>query len=187
MKGGVIKRNPEADDFETLFNFITTCDCEILTDASLACITYKFTRRDKDIESPYISCRSTNLKQNVNSILLKIFLSGIAKDIYKERSRGGSRVPVTNSGELKNEVDIQEFVYKKSYVSQISTCEPICPSIIMYSNTLDKDTENKLYEYIIENIPAHHRTNSKGIKINDTKITLDWFNKDDKNKETYQI
>ena len=73
MKGGVIKRNPEADDFETLFNFITTCDCEILTDASLACITYKFTRRDKDIESPYISCRSTNLKQNVNSILLKIF------------------------------------------------------------------------------------------------------------------
>ena len=74
MKGGVIKRNPEANDFETLFNFITTCDCEILTDASLACITYKFTRRDKDIESPYISCRSTNLKQNVNSILLKIFL-----------------------------------------------------------------------------------------------------------------
>ena len=186
MKGGVIKRNPEANDFETLFKFIENSECEILTDASLACITYKFTRRDKDTDSPYISCRSTNLKQNVNSILLKIFLSGIAKDIYKIRSRGGSRVPVTNSGELKNEVDIQEFVYKKSYVSQISTCEPICPSIIMYSNTLDKDTENKLYEYIIENISAHHRTNSKGVKIDDTQITFDWFNKDDKNKNDNQ-
>lgn len=174
MKGGVIKRNPEADDFETLFNFIANSECEILTDISLACITYKFTRRDKDIESPYISCRSTNLKQNVNSILLKVFLSGIIKDIYKNRSRGFSMVPVTHIEALKNEVYIQEFVYKKSYISQISTCEPICPSIIIFSDTLDEETEDILFDYIIKNITNRI---SKGSEIDDKNITSDWFNK----------
>ena len=200
MKGGVIKRDSRADDFETLFNFISTCYCEILTDSSLTCITYKFTRHDTSTESPYISCRSTNLNQNVNSILLKIFLSGkdYVTHIHKLRSKknkDGIReptmvsIPVTHYIDLLKEVNIQEFVYKQSYISQISTCEPICPSIIMFSNTLDKNTEGKLYNYILQTIPLHHRHNTKGIEINDTQITLEWFNKDDKkddNKDSKQ-
>jgi hypothetical protein len=50
----------------------------------------------------------------------------------------------------------------------------------MFSNTLDKKTEGKLYNYILQTIPLHHRHNTKGIEINDTQITLEWFNKDDK-------
>jgi len=44
MKGGVIKRFPEEDDFKTLFNFIANSECEIFTDNSISCITYKNTK-----------------------------------------------------------------------------------------------------------------------------------------------
>ena len=183
MKGGVIKRFPEEDDFETLLNFITNSECEIFTDNSISCITYKCTLKPEIVESPYIACRSTNLTQSVKSILLKVFLhsdefkkgNGIKPILtYKDRSESrNNTIECTTDGMIDREVNLQKYAFNESYSSNLTTCEPICPSIIMYSHKLDDDKHSALLKEILKNLKNREDLNS-----NDKDITTHWFSND---------
>ena len=187
MKGGVIKRFPEEDDFETLLNFIANSECEIFTDNSISCITYKCTLKPEIVESPYIACRSTNLTQSVKSILLKVFLhseefktvTGAIKTVftYKDRSETRSEtrnntVECTTNGMIDREVRLQSYAYNKSYSSNLTTCEPICPSIIMYTpDKLEDLKKSKLLEILLSKLKNRE-------DLNDIDITEHWFSND---------
>jgi len=191
MKGGVYKRNEGKSEYETLLEFMDQCDCKILTDNSVSCITYLFTRK-KEYEgqdSPYVAFRYNNLGENINSILLKVFL-GLDKDvdidlsikhancIKKQRSsENPDEVECINIEDLQKEAEIQDYTYKKSYIASISALDPICPAIITYSDKLiesGSDEENDFKGKILHNLKNRIRKN--GTEINDTEITENWFN-----------
>lgn len=190
MRGGVYKRNEGKSEYETLLEFMDQCDCKILTDNSVSCITYLFSRKTEyeGQDSPYVAFRYNNLGENINSILLKVFL-GLDKNvdidlsikhancIKKQRSAENSdKVECINFEDLKKEAEIQDYTYKKSYIASISALDPICPAIITYSDKLlesGSDKENEFKEKILQNLKNRIRKN--GTEINDTVITENWF------------
>lgn len=217
MKGGVVARNfnsenTYADKMQTLFDFMDQCTCKILTDNSAACITYLFTRTEANklsSPSPYISCRSNSMGEDVNSILLKVFIAAnestdkdgnpfFIKKLrsdryiyeYDDPNKNIPRSHPTTLEELQKEVKIQDYTYKKSFIAPITTCEPICPAIILASDHIisnDSEEHKKFLDSILKNLERRiqHQDDQditkEWFKYKDEKLYI--FNKDTKNFE----
>jgi len=217
MKGGVIARNfnsenTYADKMKTLFDFMKQCTCKILTDSSAACITYLFTRTEVNklsSPSPYISCRNNSMGEDVNSILLKVFIAAnestdkdgnpfFIKKLrsdrytyeYDDPNKNIPRSHPTTLEELQKEVKMQDYIYKKSFIAPITTCEPICPSIILASDHIianDSEEHKKFLDSILKNLERRisyqddQDITKEWFKYKDEKLYI--FNKDIKNFE----
>jgi hypothetical protein len=141
-KGGVILRDRTANPNQTLMGFINACRrVKILTDHSVSCVTYIFYDLPAGYESPYIRIKSNNFEEPVESILVKIgFVSNDPinpQNLMCLRSRGqaayGGRMQAVTQYELKREVEMQDYLFKKRFKDPVTPFEPICPAIIGYT------------------------------------------------------
>ena len=143
-KGGVIltetwKTRPS----EALMEFIQKCrKVKILTDNSISCVTYVFSDLPSDFVSPYIAVRSNNLQQPVNKILFKIgFISNRYTSQYLTCRRSSysiyqGQIEAVTKDSLIQEVETQDYLFKESIRNTVTPFEPICPSIICYTDNI---------------------------------------------------
>jgi hypothetical protein len=150
-KGGVrlssefIKRTGTTDRKTATQFFLVNSNFRLLTNNSVSCITLVASLKDT-IPSPFKSMRSNNVQLEVRSILLKIFLTNPnlkIKGWYNIPGRADyDGIEITTLVDYEKEIETQKQIYQKSFVSESSLMDAICPAIIYYN----KDIKN-LYLY----------------------------------------
>lgn len=157
MRGGVIL----SDEYigttqDALYFFLANSTFRIISDDSVA--SYIYTCHLKDgVTSPYIQMRSDNFKSPARCILLKIVFHSDYDDVYKSEigiHQYGTRddKEATFSGDLIEEVKIQQQIYQDSFKDELTPCEPICPSIITYLIDINSEDKKRLSKFILDNL-----------------------------------
>ena len=132
MKGGVRLASGYTDRNHALSFFLGNSTFSVLTNNSISCITLVVTLNPL-VNSPYTVLRHQNFRKCVDKILLKIFIT--AEDhgwitIPGRPVHGG--IEITSKAEFNNEIRIQRDIYRKSFLSEASLLEPMCPHIINF-------------------------------------------------------
>ena len=121
-------------------NFLTNCSFKILTNSSISCITLLCTLNDKS-ESPFVHIRPTKFVNPVNKILLKLFplnnVGGRLRVPNKIRGNNYNFIEVSTLILVQNEFNVQRDVFNKTYSSNESVYEAVCPFPI-YCNEIEK-------------------------------------------------
>ena len=157
MRGGVIV----SDEYigttqEALYFFLANSTFRIISDESIA--SYIYTCHLKaGVTSPYIHMRSDNFKTPARCILLKVMfhtpysdVGFVGEAIYRYGTDPAKEI--TYSGDLIEEVEIQQQIYQDSFKDELTPCEPICPSIITYLIGINSEDKKRLSKFIIDNL-----------------------------------
>ena len=168
MRGGLLL-NDKLDTIKTigdginLFKNKKYSTFTLLTNSSIACITFKATLKPGVI-SPFIEIRSNIFGKSVNSLLFKYFpinnSSGLS-DVFDTPFYRGSRkyIELTTESQIINEYLLQLKIYQKTYNTISSAYEPVCPYPIHYETKLSKnDTIDKIIN-ILEDTPYKQAIN----------------------------
>ena len=152
MKGGVRLASGYTDRNEALAFFLGNSTFSVLTNNSISCITLVVSL-DPGVPSPYHVLRRNNFDARVDKILLKIFITANQSGWYTIEGRGPFRdapeepedgaeepeepdeyfgIEITSKDDFLNEISIQRDVYRKSFLSESSFLEPMCPHIFNY-------------------------------------------------------
>ena len=169
-------------------------EVQVLTDTSISCITLILKIED-DIESPYISSRkssgvsyTSSMKSSsveLKQILLKVFISG-GSDVNKTNGNETKKyvqilhkkemtTEITSNEELKNEVDIQLDIYTRGYSDKLTYLDPICPAILLCTETLSNGDKEHLLKIIKDKL-IKRISKTETITINGIETTI---NRDD--------
>jgi len=152
MNGGLLLNDThESKTIEQAIDFFKrNSTFSILTNSSVACITFKATLKD-DIESPFIHIRSGIIEQPVRTLLFKYFTINFEfvaptseeKNVYRfytYKPREELRyIHLSQAAEIQNEFNIQLKVYQATYNTLSSAYEPVCPYPIHCSTDLNKE------------------------------------------------
>jgi hypothetical protein len=151
-KGGIrlsseyVKQTGTSDRKSATQFFLVNSTFRLLTNNSISCITLVASLKDT-IPSPFKSMRSNNIQLEVRSILLKIFLTNpVIKttgwyNIPGRKDHDG--IEITTLEEFEKEIETQKQIYQKSFVSDSSLMDAICPAIIYYNKDISKsDIQN---------------------------------------------
>jgi hypothetical protein len=141
----------------------------ILTNSSLACITFKATL-NKEVISPFIHIRSGIIEQPVRTLLFKYFPMNSVDTNTKRYFNTHFHITrhdiaLSQAAEIKNEFDIQLQVYQTTYNTLSSAYEPVCPYPIHYSTDLNKAETIK---EIIDRLDAKDKGLAGAFRITDT-------------------
>jgi hypothetical protein len=128
--------------------FLNNSTFSILTNDSISCITL-IAKLNDNIKTPFKSMRSNNIQLEVKSILLKIFLvhPTITSIPHNQITKTGwfdipgreyNGIEVTSIENFDYEIETQIQIYQKSFISESSLLDAICPAIIYY----DKEISN---------------------------------------------
>lgn len=159
MKGGVRLAAGYTDRNEALAFFLGNSTFSVLTNNSISCITLVVSL-DPGVSSPYQVLRRNNFDARVDKILLKIFITANQPGWFPIEGRGPFRddapkdpeeedpeeedpeeeeepveyfgIEITSKDMFLNEINIQRDVYRKSFLSEASFLEPMCPHIFNY-------------------------------------------------------
>jgi hypothetical protein len=170
MKGGLLLNDThESKTIEdAIYFFKTNSTFSILTNTSLACITFKATL-NKEVISPFIQIRSGIIEQPVTTLLFKYFpMNSVdANTRYFNIHFQGVRqyIALSQAAEIKKEFDIQLQVYQTTYNTLSSAYEPVCPYPIHYSTDLNKAETIK---EIIDRLDANDKALAGPSRITDT-------------------
>ena len=149
MKGGLLLNDThESKTIEDAIEFFKkNSTFSILTNSSVACITFKATLKD-GIESPFIHIRSGIIEQPVRTLLFKYFPVNPSRNAESElvsfytcnpREGGKKFIELSQEAEIKREYDIQLLLYETTYNTMSSAYEPVCPYPIHWSTDLHKE------------------------------------------------
>jgi len=143
-KGGVrlstqfVKNTGTTDRKTAIQFFLGNSTFRILTNNSISCITLVASLKG-NIPSPFKSMRSNNVQLEVRSILLKIFLTNPVlktKGWYDIPGREYNGIEITTLEEYEKEIETQKQIYQKSFISESSLMDAICPAIIYYNKEI---------------------------------------------------
>jgi hypothetical protein len=110
--------------------FLSNSTFSVLTNTSISCITIVATLND-GILSPFKSMRSNNIECIVNRLLLKIFITNTQSGWYTIESRGSyNGIEITDYALFGDEIQKQIDIYKRSFMSDDSLFDAICPAIV---------------------------------------------------------
>ena len=166
-KGGVrineefIRRFGTKTREECMNYFMENATFELLTNSSRSCIT--LIAKYHGPLSPFKSMRSNHLDLTVRSLLVKILLT----DPNNTRLGEGERwwhytthrrgihpgMIITPIREFRKEIKTQIDIYRKSFISQTSLLDPICPAVLFFQ---DKIPGLEFSKYL-----AHFNTHDK--------------------------
>jgi len=155
MKGGVRLATGYTERNEALAFFLRNSTFSVLTNNSISCITLVVSLVP-GVSSPYQVLRRNNFDARVDKILLKIFITANQPGWFPIEGRGPFRddapkdpeeedpeeeeeepveyfgIEITSKDMFLNEINIQRDVYRKSFLSEASFLEPMCPHIFNY-------------------------------------------------------
>ena len=143
-KGGVrlstqfVKNTGTTDRKTAIQFFLGNSTFRILTNNSISCITLVASLK-ANTPSPFKSMRSNNVQLEVRSILLKIFVTNPVlktKGWYDIPGREYDGIEITTLEEYEKEIEIQKQIYQKSFISESSLMDAICPAIIYYNKEI---------------------------------------------------
>ena len=110
--------------------FLSNSTFSVLTNSSISCITLVATLNN-GILSPFKTMRSNNIECIVNRLLLKIFITNTQRGWYTIESRGSyNGIEITDYALFKDEILKQIDIYKRSFMSDDSLFDAICPAIV---------------------------------------------------------
>ena len=141
--------------------FMENATFKLLTNTSRSCITLIATYHGR--LSPFKSMRSNHLDHTVRSLLVKILLTdpnntrlgkGERWWHYTTQKRGiHPGMIITPIQEFRKEIKTQIDIYRKSFISQTSLLDPICPAVLFFQ---DKIPGLEFSKYL-----AHFNTHDK--------------------------
>ena len=147
MNGGLLLNDTyESKSIEAAIDFFkTNSTFSILTNSSIACITFKAVLKD-EFESPFIHVRSCIIEKPVRTLLFKYFPINTLNDELdlafvtdQPRSEVYNYIQLAQISEIKKEYNLQLEIYQKTYNTISSAYEPVCPYPIHCFTDLDKD------------------------------------------------
>ena len=160
MHGGVRLVSGFTDSKDALYFFLMNSTFRVLTNNSISCITLVVSL-NPGVPSPYAVLRNNNFNARVDKILLKIFITANEPGWFEIDGRGpfyglpqtpGGEPPVsygievTGKDEFINEINIQRDVYRKSFLSEASFLEPMCPHIMNYHHCSQNGSTIQLFK-----------------------------------------
>jgi hypothetical protein len=136
IKGGVrittqyLTENPNGDRNTACNYFLSNSTFSVLTNSSISCITLVATLNN-GIISPFKSMRSNDIECIVNRLLLKIFITNTQSGWYTIDGRGSyNGIEITDYALFIDEIKKQIDIYKRSFMSDDSLLDAICPAIV---------------------------------------------------------
>ena len=149
MKGGLLL-NDKLDTIKTiedginLFKNKKYSTFTLLTNTSIACITFKATLKPGVI-SPFVEVRADIFGKPVNSLLFKylpIMSKNNLNDIFYTPFNRGNKdfIELAKESDIKKEYLLQLKIYQQTYNTISSAYEPVCPYPIHYDTNQDKNT-----------------------------------------------
>jgi len=124
--------------------FMENATFELLTNTSRSCITLIATYHG--LLSPFKSMRSNHLDLTVRTILVKILLTDPNNTRFGKNERWWHTtlqkrgvhpgIIITPIQEFRKEIKTQIDIYRKSFVSQTSLLDPICPAVIFFQDKI---------------------------------------------------
>ena len=147
MNGGLLlNETHESKTIEAAIEFFkSNSTFSILTNSSIACITFKAVLKD-EFESPFIHIRSGIIEKPVRTLLFKYFPINtlndeldLAFETDQPRSEDYDYIQLAQISEIKKEYNLQLEIYQKTYNTISSAYEPVCPYPIHCFTDLDKD------------------------------------------------
>ena len=175
MNGGLLlNETHESKSIKDAIEFFkVNSTFSILTNSSLACITFKAVLKPP-VESPFIHIRLGIIEQPVTTLLFKYFPINTlnSKDEYTNFHthlyRGKYEdIKLTRISEIENEYTIQLKIYQTTYNTISSAYEPVCPYPISYFTDLDKEDTIKEIINQLDNTDPNILVGIK-LKITDT-------------------
>jgi len=162
MKGGVRLASGYTDRNDALAFFLGNSTFRVLTNNSISCITLVVSI-DPGVPSPYQVLRKNNFDARVDKILLKIFITANQSGWFPIEGRGpfyaappeeqaeeppppSFGIEITSKDDFLNEINIQRDVYRKSFLSEVSLLEPMCPHIFNYHHCSQSGSTVKEFE-----------------------------------------
>jgi hypothetical protein len=158
----VVNGKQQLDGNGALIFFLQNLDnkgIKILTDNSISCVTYKLQLKG-GVESPYVSIRSNDLENPVNTILIKVgVISKTGTTVYVPFKRSttdlmdngehvdyhNGRIEASPLNVWQQEISIQEDLFIRTFNDPKTPLEPICPGIIGYTTISNKNIESLNY------------------------------------------
>ena len=147
MNGGLLLNDTyESKSIEAAIDFFkTNSTFSILTNSSIACITFKAVLED-GIDSPFIHVRSCIIENPVRTLLFKYFPINTLNDELdlafvtdQPRSEVYNYIQLAQIWKIEEEYNLQLEIYQKTYNTISSAYEPVCPYPIHCFTDLDKD------------------------------------------------
>ena len=159
MNGGLLLNDTyESKSIEDAIDFFkTNSTFSILTNSSIACITFKAVLED-GIDSPFIHVRSCIIEKPVRTLLFKYFPINTLNDELdlefvtdQPRSEVYNYIQLAQIWKIEEEYNLQLEIYQKTYNTISSAYEPVCPYPISYFTDLDKeDTIQEIIDQLDE-------------------------------------
>jgi hypothetical protein len=154
-----IQQYGEKTRAECMNYFMENATFKLLTNTSRSCITLIATYHG--LLSPFKSMRSNHLDLTVRTILVKILLTDPSNTHHMNRQWHYTKpkrgvhpgIIITPIQEFRKEIKTQIDIYRKSFVSQTSLLDPICPAVIFFQ---DKIPGLEFSKYL-----AHFNTHEK--------------------------
>ena len=92
-------------------------------------------------------------------ILLKVFITADISDWYTIEGRGNfSGIEVTSKEDFQKEIDIQREIYRKSFFSDVSLLEGMCPHIINWHHCEQNENTVQLLRKLIGLTPIEQQS-----------------------------
>jgi hypothetical protein len=134
---------------ECMEHFMENATFKLLTNNSISCMTILATLPN-NYTSIFKSMRSNDIDISVRTILVKIFITIPTNEhaVYTTRYKRGNhsnKILITPISNFRQEIQTQKDIYRKSFISETSLLDPICPAILFFK---DKTTELELKKYI---------------------------------------
>ena len=157
-KGGVRIASEDMNRNQALSFFLNNSSFSVLTNSSISCITLLVTLND-GVNSPYRILRPVGFDQQVKKILLKVFITADISDWYTIEGRGNfSGIEVTSKEDFQKEIDIQREIYRKSFFSDVSLLEGMCPHIINWHHCEQNENTVQLLRKLIGLTPIEQQS-----------------------------
>ena len=141
MKGGFIV-SPKQPLDNAIEIFKNNCRFEILTNGSIACITFRMILND-GVVSPFKHVRTGLFGKEVRILLAKFFpcphhdIHRFHREMYVPGRRGIEQmIELTTNDNIIKEYNMQLHVYKTTYVTEDSVYEAVCPYPVKYFTDL---------------------------------------------------
>jgi hypothetical protein len=134
---------------ECMQYFMENATFKLLTNSSRSCITLIANYHAP--LSPFKSMRSNHLDYNVKTILVKILLTNPNNNrswhTTKYRRGNYDGIAITPIQEFRQEIKTQVDIYRKSFVSQTSLLDPICPAVLFFQDRISNFEFSKYLAY----------------------------------------
>jgi hypothetical protein len=143
---------------ECMKYFMENATFKLLTNNSASCMTILATLPN-NYKSIFKSMRSNDIDISVRTLLVKIFLTiptneNVVYHTNYKRGNHGNTILITPISDFRQEIQTQKDIYRKSFVSETSLLDPICPAILFFQDKIPNLELSKYLEYFNHHDPT---------------------------------